>query len=416
CGPVPRATSVLMYQSWGSGAFLRKFNFRTFRWTQTMLFAINEINERNDLLPNTDLGYVIYDSCFTISKAVEGTLTYLTGQDEAVPNYRCGNGAPLAALVGAGGCDLSIATARILGLYYFPQVSYSSSCSVLESRFQYPTFLRTIPSDEHQSVAMAQLVLRFGWTWVGTIASDDDYGKYGIKRFKEVVEEAGVCISFSEVLPKFTSPESIQRIVRTVTESTAKIVVVFSSDVDLSPLIGELVRNNVTNRTWIASESWVTSALVANQPDIHSVLGGTLGFAIQRAEIPGLQEHLLKIDPYQDALTEEFWETAFNCTLSYSKALRNTRSLRASREAGNGTESQASVRGTPDGLCSGKEKLQSLSSTYSDVSQLRLTYNVYKAVYAVAYALHNLEYCISASVLSVVYRIKQFLFYSNTYL
>lgn len=87
-----------------------------------MLFAINEINEKQDLLPNTDLGYVIYDSCFTISKAVEGTLTYLTGQDEAVPNYRCGSGAPLAALVGAGGSDLSIATARILGLYHFPQV------------------------------------------------------------------------------------------------------------------------------------------------------------------------------------------------------------------------------------------------------------------------------------------------------
>lgn len=87
-----------------------------------MLFAIDEINQAPDLLPNTDLGYVIYDSCFTISKAVEGTLTYLTGQDEAVPNYRCGTGAPLAALVGAGGSDLSIATARILGLYHFPQV------------------------------------------------------------------------------------------------------------------------------------------------------------------------------------------------------------------------------------------------------------------------------------------------------
>ncbi|XP_066540560.1 vomeronasal type-2 receptor 1 [Hoplias malabaricus] len=345
------------------------FNFRTFRWTQTMLYAINEINSRNDLLPNTDLGYVIYDSCFTISKAVEGTLTFLTGQDEAVPNYRCGNGAPLAAMVGAGGCDLSIATARILGLYYFPQVSYSSSCSVLESRFQYPTFLRTIPSDEHQSVGMAELVLRFGWTWVGTIASDDDYGKYGIKRFKEVVEEAGVCISFSETLPKYSSPESIQRIVRTISESTAKIVVVFSSDVDLSSLVTELVQNNVTNRTWIASESWVTSALIARQPNVLSILSGTLGFAIQRAEIPGLQKHLLNIDPYQDPLTEEFWETAFNCTLSYSRALRNTR------------------------LCTGKENLEKLNSTYSDVSQLRLTYNVYKAVYAVAYALHNLEGC-----------------------
>ncbi|XP_017163574.1 vomeronasal type-2 receptor 1 isoform X1 [Poecilia reticulata] len=360
------------------------FNFRTFRWTQTMLFAINEINQREDLLPNTDLGYVIYDSCFTISKAVEGTLTYLTGQDEAVPNYRCGNGPPLATLIGAGGSDLSIATARILGLYHFPQVSYCSTCSALNNKFQFPTFLRTIPNDLHQSAAMAQLVLHFGWTWVGTIAAEDDYGKYGIKDFKEQVEEAGVCISFSETLPKVSSPEAIKSIVQTVVESTAKIIVVFSSDVDLSPLIGELLRHNVTNRTWIASEAWVTSALI-NQPGVNSLLSGTLGFGVKKADIPGLQRHLLDLDPYADALTEEFWETLFNCTLDYSKALR------IAKEA-NGTLSR-SVRGLPYGLCTGSESVAQLNNTYSDVSQLRITYSVYKAVYAVAHALHNLEHC-----------------------
>lgn len=82
------------------------------------------------------------------------------------------------------------------------QVSYSSTCSALESKFQFPTFLRTISNDKHQSKAIAKLVLHFGWTWVGTIAANDDYGKYGIKDFKEQVEEAGVCISFSETLPK----------------------------------------------------------------------------------------------------------------------------------------------------------------------------------------------------------------------
>uniref|UniRef100_A0A3Q3W9K0 G-protein coupled receptors family 3 profile domain-containing protein n=1 Tax=Mola mola TaxID=94237 RepID=A0A3Q3W9K0_MOLML len=342
-----------------------RFNFRTFRWTQAMLFAINEINKREDLLPNTDLGYVIYDSCFTISKAVEGTLTYLTGQDEAVPNYRCGDGPPLAALVGAGGSDLSIATARILGLYHFPQVSYSSTCSALESKFQFPTFLRTIPNDKHQSTAIAKMVLHFGWTWVGTIAADDDYGKYGIKDFKEQVEEAGVCISFSETLPKVN--KDIQRIVQTVVEATAKIIVVFSSDVDLSPLITELLRQNVTNRTWIATEAWVTSALM-----MHSLLGGTLGFAVKRASIPGFQRYLLDMDPYTDPLTEEFWETVcldVNGTLS------------------------GEVRGLPDGLCTGCESVAKLNNTYFDVSQLRITYSVYKAVYAVAHALHNLEHC-----------------------
>uniref|UniRef100_A0A3B5ARB1 Vomeronasal type-2 receptor 1-like n=1 Tax=Stegastes partitus TaxID=144197 RepID=A0A3B5ARB1_9TELE len=354
------------------------FNFRTFRWTQTMLFAINEINKKTDLLPNTDLGYVIYDSCFTISKAVEGTLTYLTGQDEAVPNYRCGTGAPLAALVGAGGSDLSIATARILGLYHFPQVSYSSTCSALESKFQFPTFLRTIPNDKHQSSAMAQVVLHFGWTWVGTIAADDDYGKYGIKDFKEQVEEAGVCISFSETLPKVSSPEAIQHIVQTVVESTAKIIVVFSSDVDLSPLIAELLQHNVTNRTWIASEAWITSALI-NQPGV--ILAGTLGFGVKRADIPGLQHHLLDLDPYADSLTEEFWETVCLLTLANLTVME-----------GNSTLSRA-VRGVPDGLCTGSESVAQLSNTYSDVSQLRITYSVYKAVYAVAHALHNLEHC-----------------------
>ncbi|KAK5929052.1 hypothetical protein CgunFtcFv8_010320 [Champsocephalus gunnari] len=364
------------------------FNFRTFRWTQTMLFAINEINGRTELLPNTDLGYVIYDSCFTISKAVEGTLTYLTGQDEAVPNYRCGSGAPLAALVGAGGSDLSIATARILGLYHFPQVSYSSTCSALENKFQFPTFLRTIPNDKHQSTAIAQLVLRFGWTWVGTIAADDDYGKYAIKDFTEQVENAGVCIAFSEVLPKVSSPEDIQRIVQTIVEDTAKIIVVFSSDVDLSPLIQELLQHNVTNRTWIASEAWVTSALI-NRPGLNTVLGGTLGFGVKRADIPGLERHLLDMDPYADPLTEEFWETLFNCTLNYSKAVRQARQRAVE---GNATMPRAG-RGVPDGLCTGEESIAQLGNTYSDVSQLRITYSVYKAVYAVANALHNLEHC-----------------------
>uniref|UniRef100_A0A3Q3J919 G-protein coupled receptors family 3 profile domain-containing protein n=1 Tax=Monopterus albus TaxID=43700 RepID=A0A3Q3J919_MONAL len=365
------------------------FNFRAFRWTQTMLFAINEINSDDSILPLTDLGYVIYDSCFTISKAVEGTLTYLTGQDEAVPNYRCGDGPQQAALVGAGGTDLSVATARILGLYHFPQVGhYYSSCSALESKFQFPTFHRTIPNDRHQSAAMAKLVLHFGWTWVGTLAADDDYGKYGIKDFRDQVEDAGVCISFAETLPKAHSPLIIQRIVKTVVESTAKIIVVFSSDVDFSPLIHELLKHNVTNRTWIASEAWITSALI-NQPGVSSLLGGTLGFAVKRADIPGLETYLLRLDPYNDPLTEEFWETVFNCTLSYSRALSQAQQT---AQGVNDTLSRAGS-GLPDGMCTGKENLAKLNNTFTDVSELRITYNVYKAVYAVANALHNLEHC-----------------------
>lgn len=42
---------------------------------------------------------------------------------------------------------------------------------------------------------------------------------------------------------------------------------------------------------------------------VNSLLSGTLGFGVKRADIPGLQRHLLDLDPYADTLTEEFWET-----------------------------------------------------------------------------------------------------------
>ncbi|XP_007888074.1 vomeronasal type-2 receptor 1 [Callorhinchus milii] len=372
------------------------FNFRTFRWARTMIFAINEINKNNLILPDVQLGYTIYDSCFTISKAVEGTLTYLTGQDEAVPNYRCGTGAPLAVLIGAGGSALSIATARILGLYYFPQVDYSASCSVLSDKFQFPSFLRTIPNDNFQSRAMAKFVMHFGWAWVGTIASDDDYGKYGIKVFKEAVEKVGVCISFSETIPKVYARDKIVQIVETIKESTAKIIVVFSADIDLSSLIEEVIRHNISGRTWIASEAWVTSALISKR-EYSSLLEGTIGFGIRRADIQGLRDFLTELEPQNNSekLVTEFWEKTFDCMwpengFTMSKML-SSKSIESS-------EMDAAVRihdipPLSQRFCTGKEKLKDINNTYSDVSQLRLTYSVYKSVYTVAHALHNMHTC-----------------------
>ena len=59
-----------------------------------------------------------------------------------------------------------------------------------------------------------------------------------------------------------------------------------------------MVRQNVTGLQWMVSEA-LTSAAVLQTPD----LGGTLGIAIRRGEIPGLWDFLLRIRPDREDTT-----------------------------------------------------------------------------------------------------------------
>ncbi|XP_069856125.1 vomeronasal type-2 receptor 1-like isoform X1 [Dipodomys merriami] len=365
------------------------FNFRGFRWMKTMIHTIQEINERKDILPKHTLGYQIFDTCCTVSKAMESALVMLTGQEENKPNMRNSTGAYLAGIVGSGGSALSIAASRVLGLYFLPQVGYASTCSLLSDEFQFPSYFRTIASDTIQSQAMVKLILHFGWVWVGTIATDDDYGKYGVKVFKENLESANLCVAFSETIPKVYSNEKMQKAVNAIKGSSAKVIVLYASDLDLSPFVLEMVYHNITDRTWIASEAWITSALLA-KPEYFPYFGGSIGFAVPRSVIPGLKEFLYDVHPSKDpndVLTIEFWQTAFNCTWPNSSVPYNL------DHRVNMTGKEDRLEATSDQLCTGEERLEDLKNTYLDVSQLRITNNVRQAVYTLAYALDELSRC-----------------------
>ena len=47
------------------------------------------------------------------------------------------------------------------------------------------------------------------------------------------------------------------------------------------------------------------------------------------------------------------------------------------------------VAAIDESVCDGTEDIQTLQDPYTDTSQLRITNMVYKAVYAIAHAIHN---------------------------
>lgn len=254
------------------------------------------------------------------------------------------------------------------------QISHSATCACLSNRRDYPSFFRTIPSDIYQSQALAKLVKHFGWTWVGAIRTNSDYGNGGMATFLEAAEREGVCVEYSVAIYRTDPRKWFLEVVDIIKKSTSKVIVAFADGTDLDILIKELHAQNVTGLQWVGSEGWITYRYIAS-PINYAVVQGAVGFAALNAHIPGLQEFLADSKPSTtpgDQGLVELWETVFSCTLTSQTQ----------------TQAEGSVT-----ACTGKESLWDTNTRFTDVSDASLLNNVYKATYAVAHALHMLFTC-----------------------
>ncbi|XP_075131834.1 extracellular calcium-sensing receptor-like [Leptodactylus fuscus] len=337
-----------------------------------MVYAIEEINANEFLLPNLTLGFQMFDTCVHMSRALWETFITLTGEDNATPNYHCNKKVPLA-IIGDPISLLSIAMATILGVYRYPQVSYAASVYSLSDRLLYPSFFRTAPGDDKQSNALAKLISFMGWKWVGLLSLNNDYGIFGSQILKEELQKLGVCIAYHETFEQGTSLEKLQVIANIIVQSSAKVIILFSRDPHIHPLLDLLLERKDVKRIWLASNGWSNSPLLST-PRYSPLLAGTMGFVLHEVDMLGFKEYLLGLRPSallpQDIFIKKFWELVLGC-----------RWLSDGSVVDNGTL-----------WCTGEEKLRSyMKSQYENYnSDFRMQYLVYNAVYSVAHAIHNL--------------------------
>ncbi|XP_067245195.1 extracellular calcium-sensing receptor-like [Chanodichthys erythropterus] len=345
----------------------KSLSLREFQNAQTMVFAIEEINNRADILPGVSLGYKIYDSCGSIEMALRASLSLVNGENAS--QLSCQRPNTVQAIIAETSSTPTIAISSTVGPLHLPVISHFATCACLSDRKKHPSFFRTIPSDYYQSRALAKLVKYFGWTWVGALCSDNDYGNNGMNTFIKAATEFGVCVEFSEAFFRTDPREAILRIVDIVKKSSSKVIVAFVSYSDMEVLLGEIAQQNITGLQWIGSESWISDTNIASGKWQH-ILRGSMGFAIPKAEIRGLKEFLTKLNLSSGIdLYKELWETVFDCKLPSQQTV--------------GSRSR----------CTGNESLDSVQNQYTDVTELQIANNVYKAVYAVAHAMNSIISC-----------------------
>lgn len=55
-----------------------------------------------------------------------------------------------------------------------------------------------MPPDDYQAITLVDLVERFNWTYVSTVASEGSYGESGIEVFHRVAAQRNICIALAE--------------------------------------------------------------------------------------------------------------------------------------------------------------------------------------------------------------------------
>ncbi|CAB1349305.1 unnamed protein product, partial [Coregonus sp. 'balchen'] len=262
-------------------------------------------------------------------------------------------------------------------------VSYFASCSCLTDQKQFPTFMRTMPTDPFQIHALARLVCYFHWTWVGVIRVESDHARFAIQLFLQESVQYGVCAAYVHFYPVVLTQQAVGQhmIIHLVI-----IVIVTRGVVLLNPpeflcVLREWLEGVLELRSVLREcpEGAIAKSLGL---EFGNILTETLGFGIRKADvIHRLKDFLTRLGTShrrQSAFLAEFSEETFNCRVNGSLNTQYHFVSYLDREP-----------------CKGCEGRGMSTHPNADVSQLRVSYNVSMAVYLIAHALQHLTNCVA---------------------
>ncbi|KAL7837667.1 hypothetical protein SRHO_G00273780 [Serrasalmus rhombeus] len=344
---------------------------------EAMLYALDQINGDDELLPNITLGARVLDTCSRDTHALEQSLTFVQALiQKDTSDVRCTNGEPpvfvkpekVVGVIGASASSVSIMVANILRLFQIPQISYASTAPELSDDRRYDFFSRVVPPDSFQAQAMVDIVKAMGWNYVSTVASEGSYGEKGVEAFMQLSREAGgICIAQSLKIPHDHKQADFDKIIQMLLDTRpARAVIMFAYDEDIREILNASKRaDQVGHFVWIGSDSWGAK----NSP-IHGIEDAAVGAITilpKRATIAGFDAYFTSRtleNNRRNVWFAEFWEENFNCKLMSSSKKEDT-----SRK------------------CTGQERIGT-DSKYEQEGKVQF---VIDAVYAMAHALHNMQ-------------------------
>ncbi|XP_053225699.1 vomeronasal type-2 receptor 26-like [Podarcis raffonei] len=344
--------------------------------TLSLVFAVKEINESPNIVPNMTFGFHVYDSYINARMTYQNTLKLLSITERIVPNFICDKKKEKLAVIGGLDSDISPST----------WIAYCILAPVRSPELQPQTFYRTVPNEKYQYAGIVMLLLHFQWTWVGIVASDDENGESFMQSLVPMLSQHGVCTAFNEKLPAVSQgivDISFLELIRAKSSflmaSEVNILVLCAEPETITVVkwmqyffsLAEDIAEKSTGTVWILTAQWAFSSETMQRYYDIQVFDGALSFAIHTEKVQGFKKFLQTLNPNSpkgDGFLQAFWQRAFNCLFS----------------ASNGHKENTKT-------CTGHESLESLPGHIFEMTMTGQSYSIYNAVYAIAHTLHQMH-------------------------
>ncbi|XP_037729107.1 metabotropic glutamate receptor isoform X3 [Drosophila subpulchrella] len=362
---------------------------------EAMLYAVDRVNNDSNILPGITIGVHILDTCSRDTYALNQSLQFVRASlnnldtsvfecsDASSPQIRKNaSSGPVFGVIGGSYSSVSLQVANLLRLFHIPQISPASTAKTLSDKSRFDLFARTVPPDTFQSVALVDILKNFNWSYVSTIHSEGSYGEYGIEAFHKEATERHVCIAVAEKVPSAADDKVFDSIIGKLQKKpNARGVVLFTRAEDARRILQAAKRANLSQPFhWIASDGWGKQQKLLE--GLEDIAEGAITVELQSEIIEDFDRYMMQLTPetnQRNPWFAEYWEDTFNCVLEQVSDQPNAPNIINSTEIKVATKSKTA--------CEDSFRL----SEKVGYEQESKTQFVVDAVYAFAYALHNLH-------------------------
>ncbi|XP_042617381.1 taste receptor type 1 member 3-like [Cyprinus carpio] len=170
------------------------------------------------------------------------------------------------------------------------KVNYGASSYALSNKLQYPSFVRTLPSNKDMIEMIIHIIRWFGWNWVAFLGSQDSYSSDGLKLFNKYISNTGICLAYQEGL---SLNANYSQTLKKIDMLNINVIVVFAVPQYAVNIIKTAIAENIRDKVWIAGETWAMNQQLPREPGIGKI-GTVIGITERLLSLPGFDQFIYK--------------------------------------------------------------------------------------------------------------------------